>query len=390
MSKTSTRNAHGGGSLRQLPSGRWQARFTVGRDPGTGRQMQKSVYGDTQQEARKVMAQAIAALDEGAYMEPSKFTVGKWLDTWYAEYLGGVKVRTKEQYEMQIRVHIKPAIGAVKLSALTPVMIQKLYNDIQRKGLSPKTIKNLHGVLHKALAQAVRLGFLRSNPASASILPRINKAGIKPLDSAQLTNFLKAIEGHPMERLFIVTVFTGLRMGEALGLTWDCVDFISGTIYIKQQWQRKTNSGGEHVFAPLKNDKTRTLAPASFVMDTLQQQRKEQLAMRLCAGNEWHNENDFVFTGETGAYFIDRTVYNTFKRFAKQIGVPDARFHDLRHTYATLALKNGDNVKDVSEALGHATVAFTMDVYGHVTDEMKRASAARMDACISSLKTSKG
>ncbi|MEA4998910.1 MAG: site-specific integrase [Candidatus Limiplasma sp.] len=387
MSRTSTRNAHGSGSLRQLPSGRWQARFTVGRDPGTGKQIQKSVYGDTQQEARKVMAQAIAALDEGAYLEPSKLTVGKWMDTWLAEYMGGVKVRTREQYEMQIRIHIKPAIGAVKLSALTPVMIQKMYNDVQKQGLSPKTIKNLHGVLHKALAQAVRLGFLRNNPASAAILPRVEKAGIKPLDSVQLATFLKAIEGHPLERLFITTVFTGLRMGEVIGLTWDCVDFVSGSITIKRQWQRKTRGGGEHVFAPLKNDKVRVIAPASFVMELLQQQRKEQLEMRLRAGKQWNNVNDFIFTDDTGNYIVDRTAYNTFKRFAKQIGVPDARFHDLRHTYATLALKNGDNVKDVSEALGHATVAFTLDVYGHVTDERKRESAARMDACIASLKT---
>lgn len=380
------RNAHGGGSLRQLPSGRWQGRYTVGRDPGSGKQIQKSVYGDTQQEARKLMAAAIAALDEGVYTEPSKLTVAQWIDIWLAEYLGGVKVRTKEQYEQQSRVHVKPALGSIRLQELTAPMIQSMYNSAARSGLSPKTIRNLHGVLHKALQKAVKLEYLRNNPCDACELPRIEKKTIMPFDSAQLADFLQAIEGHPLESLFVVTVFTGMRMGEVIGLTWDCIDFGNGSITIRRQWQRKEKGGGNHSFAPLKNDKTRSLTPASFVMQVLQRQRKNQVAMRLRAGDAWKNEQNFVFTNELGEYVVDRTVYNTFKRFAKQIGLPKARFHDLRHTYATLALKNGDNVKDVSEALGHATVAFTMDIYGHVTDEMKRESAARMDAFIMNLK----
>ena len=388
MQKSTKRNAQGGGSLRQLPSGRWQGRYTVGRDPGTGKQIQRSVYADTQQEARKMMTAAVAALDEGVYVTPLKLTVSQWLDIWLSEFLGGVKVRTKEQYEQQCRVHIKPTLGAIRLQALTAPMIQNMYNEAARSGLSPKTVRNLHGVFHKALSKAVKLGYIKVNPCDACELIRVEKPSIKPFDSVQLTDFLQAIAGNPLEKLFTVTVFTGMRMGEVIGLTWDCISFVNGTITIRRQWQRKERGGGEHSFAPLKNDKTRTITPASFVMDVLQKQRKEQIAYRLHAGDAWKNELNFVFTNELGEYLVDRTVYNTFKRIAKQIGLPDTRFHDLRHTYATLALKNGDNIKDVSEALGHATVAFTLDVYGHVTDEMKRASAARMDSLISSLRES--
>lgn len=281
MRKSTKRNAQGGGSLRQLPSGRWQGRYTAGRDPGTGKQIQKSVYADTQQEARKLMTAAVAALDEGVYTQPSKLTVGQWLDIWLAEYLGGVKIRTKEQYEQQVRVHIKPALGAVRLQALTAPMIQSLYNGASRSGLSAKTVRNLHGVLHKALAQAVRLGYIKVNPCDACELIRVEKPVIRPLDSAQLAEFLQAIAGNPLEKLFTVTVFTGMRMGEVIGLTWDCINFVNGTITIRRQWQRKERGGGDHSFAPLKNDKTRTITPASFVMDVLQKQRKEQIACRL-------------------------------------------------------------------------------------------------------------
>mgnify|MGYP004513937945 CR=1 FL=1 len=352
MPKKQNRNAQGSGSIRQLPSGRWQGRYTLGRDPGTGKQVQKSIYGDTQAEVRKKLAQAVAAIDEGTFIQPSKLTVGAWLDIWLKEYCGKVKQSTRDSYDKQARVHIKPALGALKLSALSAPQIQKLYNDMQAKQLSAKTIRNCHGVLHKALDQALKLGYLRANPANAAVMPRLEKKHqINPFDSAQLKHFITAIQGHPQERLLLVDVFTGMRMSEIIGLTWDCINFETGSITVYRQWQRLAHKNGEHVFARTKNDKTRTLFPAPFVMEVLKEQRREQRQTRLMAGPDWHNEEGFVFTNEHGSPINDRTLYNQFKAVTRSIGLPDRRFHDLRHPYVKHTTKNKSLQKQKSQAI---------------------------------------
>jgi len=215
-----TRNAQGGGSIRQRPDGRWEGRYTVGRDPGTGKQVQKSVYGDTQKGVLQKLSKITTVIDDGLYTEPTQRTVGQWLDIWLAEWLGNVKPLTVTSYKMQVRVHLKPAMGAVKLSALNADTIQAFYNTLEKgkegkAGLSPKTIKNIHGVLHKALKKAVDLKYIKFNPSSACVLPRWERKEIKPLEETEVSAFLKAIAGHKYEVVYIVTLFTGMRQGEA-------------------------------------------------------------------------------------------------------------------------------------------------------------------------------
>ena len=390
MARKATRNAHGAGTIRQRSDGRWEARYTVGRDPGTGKQIQKSVYGKTQKEVRQKLQQAIVAIDEGVYMEPSRLTVGAWVDLWLEEYNSDIKPLTKSAYEAHIRNNIKPALGAVKLSALNATHVQKLYNTLhkgtdKRPPLSPKTIKNLHGVLHKALKQAVELGYIKFNPSDACKLPRVERVEIKPLDEDQISVFLQAIQGHKYEYVYLVDLFTGMREGEILGLTWDCVDFKEGSIFICKQLIKEKKKGGAFLFAPLKNDKTRRITPAPFVMRALQEQRRVQAEWQIKAGPLWENSG-LVFTNELGGHLVHGTVYNNFKRIVQSIGIPEARFHDLRHSYAVAALQSGDDVKTVQEALGHHTAAFTLDVYGHVSERMKRDSAERMEGFIMGLK----
>ena len=384
--KSNTRAAQGAGTIRQRKDGRWEARYTVGRDPGTGKQVQRSVYGDTQQEVRKKLAQIIAALDAGTYKDPCKMTVGKWLDIWQRDYLGNVKPFTLRAYSDQIRNHIKPALGAVKLEALNTHTIQRFYNSLGteregKPGLSPKTVKNIHGVLHKALQQAVAIGYIRFNPTDACTLPRAVKKELVPLDEEQSRAFLQVIQGQRYEDLFTFTLFTGLREGEALGLTWDCVDFNKGAILVKKQLQREKKKKGAYLFAPLKNDKARTITPAPWVMQLLRTHRARQAEQRLKAGPLWE-DSGLVFTNELGRHLAIHTVYKDFKRAVAAIGRPDARFHDLRHSYAVAAIRAGDDIKTVQGNLGHATAAFTLDVYGHVTQQMQQASAQRMEGYI--------
>lgn len=386
------RSAAGTGTIRKKTVTRsgntytyWEARYTAGYDPGTGKQIQRSITGKTQKEVAQKLKAATAAIDEGTYTAPSKMTVGQWLDTWSAEYLGGVKPRTVDSYKTTVNTHLKPGLGAIRLEALNTHTIQKFYNSLSDtengKGLSPKTIKNTHGVLHKALQQAVLNGYIRFNPADACILPKITKAKIEPLDDAQITSFLQAIKGNTYEDLFIVTLFTGMREGEALGLQWDCVDLEKGRLTVNKQLQKVRGSGGEYILAPTKNGKGRTLALAPFIVTVLRRVRRKQLEDRMRYADIYQN-NNFVFTDQAGQHLKHQTVYLEFKRVMAQIGSPSTRFHDLRHSYAVAAIRSGDDIKTVQENLGHATAAFTLDVYGHITEQMKQESAARMEKFI--------
>ena len=283
-----------------------------------------------------------------------------------------------------------PNLGSVKLDALTSPMVQALYNRLHKpdkkdvKPLSAKTIRSLHGVLHKALQQAVLNGYIRVNPTDACKPPRVVKKEIQPLDETQVSEFLKAIQGHPHEYLYKITLFSGMREGEVLGLTWDCVDLEHGTLLIKQQLRREQQKGGKYYFSPPKNNKSRVLSLAPSVVQLFRLQKLKQNGMRLEAGNSWE-ENNLIFSNQTGGFLSYRTVYDCFKRIVDKIGSPSTRFHDLRHTYAVLAIKSGDDIKTVQENLGHATAAFTLDVYGHVTAQMRRDSADRMEQVIKSV-----
>lgn len=394
MPRKNTKNAKGGGTIRRRSDGRWEARFTVGRDPGTGKQVQRSVYGATQKEVRQKLAQITAAIDNGTYTVPSKMTVGQWLDIWSRDYLGGVKPFTVLNYNQHIKNHIKPALGAVKLEALNAHTIQGFYNSLgkpqgDKPGLSAKTVKCIHGVLHKALSQAVKVGYIRFNPAESCELPRIERKEIRPLDNEEIGAFMKAVQGHRFEALYLVTLFTGLRRGEVCGLTWDCVDLDLGTILVNKQLQNVPGQPGEFRLVSSKNGKGRIIAIAPFVVEVLRRHKVQQVEAQLKAGPLWQN-NGFVFCNEVGEHLSPNTVYHNFKRIAASIGLPDARLHDLRHSYAVASLRAGDDIKTVQGNLGHHTAAFTLDTYGHVTEEMKRASAERMEAFIKGIPSCKG
>ncbi len=342
MPRTKTgKGAGGAGSIRKITTTRngktyiyWQGRYTEGFDPGTGKQIQRSITGKTQKEVAQKLKQVTLDIDNGVYHAPCKLTLAQWLEIWSKTYLGGVKPRTAHIYKSDIKLHILPALGAVRLEALNAPMIQAFYNAMGEpseqnpEGLSAKTVKNVHGVLHKALQQAVLIGYLRYNPADACILPRIERKKKKQM-----------------------------------------------------QLHQDKGSKGYELVSP-KNGRSRTIAAAQTVLARLQQQRRWQMQQKLLLGSDWQNPEDLVFTNEFGTHLTKPTVYREYKRIVAAIGCPNARFHDLRHSYAVAAIRAGDDIKTVQGNLGHATAAFTLDVYGHVTDQMKRESADRMERFI--------
>ena len=464
------RRAHGSGTIRQRPDGKWEARYIEGKDPGTGKQIRRSIYGATEKEVRKKLTTATHLLDTGRYVAPQKMTVAIWLNTWLDEYVEPVvKPLTLSSYRNHVNNHIIPAFGSIELQALKAHQIQQLYNSMLRgskgnKPLSPKTIKSLSALLHKSLGQAVKLGYIIANPVEACELPRVQKKEIQPLEQDKIKEFIVAIEDSYYKNLYSITLFTGMRQGEILGLSWSNVNFDKGQITISQQLQKSKGKGDriKHAISPLvaskiitsvqsetiikafitgqnkttarisgfastlevlvasgtiieeqaievlrmlnatvdagrgieneyyiastKSGKIRTITPAPFVMQTLRQERIKQTENRLKAGQAWSNLYDLIFTNELGGNLAPCTVWKNFKRIAVSIELPNARFHDLRHTYATTSLSNGDDIKTVQTNLGHASASFTLDVYAHSSEKMKQESADRMQSFIMGIK----
>lgn len=382
-----TKKANGSGTIRKRADGRWEGKYSLGYDPKTGKLIRKSVYGKTQKEVRLALSKIVSEMDSGTYAEPSKMKVSQWLDEWLASYTMNIKPATRSAYEEHIRVHIKPSLGDIPLKQLSTRDIQQLYtNLLKERELSPKTVRNIHGVLHRTLEQAKLLGCIRVNPTDAAVTPRVEKKQVETLDAEDIGKFLAAIRGTKYEYPLFVAVFTGLRQGELLGLTWDCVDFENGLLLINKQHNR-VKGDTEFRFASLKNDKARVLTAADEVMEVLKLQKERQTAWAAALGDGWSNPDHLVSTTEFGRYINNKILYQNFKRIMRKLGKPDLRFHDLRHTYAVNSLRAGDDIKTVQENLGHATASFTLATYAHATPGMKRESAKRMTEFIRSVQS---
>ena len=400
--KNNSRAASGMGSIRKKtvtrngkPYTYWEGRYTAGFDPGTGKQIQRSITGKSQKEVATRIKQLLREIDTGAYIEPNSLTLAEFLEIWQKEYLNSIKLNTAYSYRMNCKVHIIPGLGAVKLSKLTPLMIQKFYNGLVNKKtsepLSPKTICNIHGVLHRALACAVNLKYIANNPADSVCidLPRPKNFEIKPMEDDEVIQFIAASKRSKYRLIFLITLFTGLREGEILGLSWDCIDWENHVLTIKQQLQKNRDTKEYFIDTP-NNSKTRYLMVADGVMDLLREQKEKQEQMKRLAGDSWNNKWNLVFTKADGTNLATNSVINSYKKVVKRIGCGDRRFHDLRHSFASTSLENGDDAKTVQENLGHHSAAFTLKQYGHVKRTMAIASAQRMELYIQNVMPADG
>lgn len=382
------RAAQGAGTIRKKTVKRngkdytyWEARITTGRDPGTGKQIQQSFSGKTQKEVREKMQAAAVAVNTGTYIPPAKMTVGQWLDVWTGEYLGNLKPGTVSTYTSCIKNHIKPAMGAVKLTELHPHRVQKFINSLD--GLAIGSVRIVYKVLHAALEKAVRLEYIPKNPATYCVLPKHEQKAITPLADVQTAALLTAAKGSSIENMLTVALFAGLRISELLGLSWDQIDMEKSTITISKQLSSPaTRKKG--LFISPKNGKSRTLKTAPSVIAALKDQRRRQAEMRLKAGQLWNNEYNLIFTLEDGSIFDQPRATREFKRLLTAAELEGVRFHDLRHTYAVNAIRAGDDIKTIQGNLGHASAAFTLDRYGHFTEQMMQDSASRMESFIKS------
>lgn len=389
--KSNSRAAAGAGSIRQRSDGTWEARLTIGTDPGTGKTLRKSIYGKTQADVRRKMTAMQRSIDNGTYQAPDKTTVSEWMETWMETFCATtIKPLTYSSYEVAVRRHIKPSIGALRLQSVRGIHVQKLYNDMTAAGLSAKTVKNVAAVLHKAFSVALKQGLVQINPCDAAELPKVTRKEIQPLTDAEIPLFLDAIKGHPLENAYALCLFSGLREGECLGLSWDQIDFEARRITVSQQLQHEKKKGAQYYIAPsTKSGKPREIEPPAIAFQYLRAEQKRQTKNRLAAGPLWNNLDNLVFTDEIGQNIAIPKFYKHFKRIAASIGRPDARPHDLRHTAATVAIASGADIKSVQDLLGHATASFTLNVYAHTSDQMKKDTAARVQSYYDNLTAQK-
>jgi integrase len=334
--------------------------------------------GDAERSLREAMTDA----DRGLTFDASNQTVSGYMPRWLEDFAKGtIAPRTYHNYRLQIREHIVPAFGTMKLSKLDTPNIQALYTAKLRDGLKPSSVRYIHAVLHCALEKALELRLIPRNPAASARPPKIRQEEITPLDVEQTRVLLAAAKGDRFECLYVLSLTCGLRMGEALGLKWSDIDLDAGTLRVHRQLQRIRDGGGL-VFSEPKNASRRTIDLPQKALEALWSQRKRQIEEQLRGGAKWQ-DHGLVFASSKGTPMDAQNIVNRyFKPLLKRAGLPDIRWHDLRHTYATLLLARGTHPTYVQKSLGHASVQLTLDRYSHWMPSMGRNTAQGIDEAL--------
>jgi len=374
-----------GSVVQKQKSGKWYVVLDLERD-GTGqgrRQKWHSGYA-TKRDAERALAGLLAARYDGSYVEPSRLTLGAYLvDRWLPAAATTVRATTMNGYRRHVVLYVVPRIGGLPLQGVTPDRLSVLYRELLEHGgqggkpLSPTSVRRVHATLHRALRDAQAWGYTNRNAASAAAKPRVPSAGeyLRVWSSDEVAAFLAAVRPDRLYAAWHLAVSTGMRRGELLGLRWQDVDLALGRAAVRQTL---THSGYEIVIGEPKTRRSRrSVALDRDTVAVLREWRAAQAAERLAAGPAWI-DSGYVFTREDGRYVHPDTFSYWFGKHLQRAGLRSIRFHDLRHTHASLALQAGVSAKVVSDRLGHSSVAFTLDVYSHVVPALQEDAAERV------------
>lgn len=373
----SSRRGHNEGAIYQRASdGKWVGSVNLGYGPD-GKRKRKSFYGKTRNEVADKLLAAQHDHRAGLPIDSKRQSLGDFLQSWLEDSVKpSVRLTTYENYSTLTRTHILPALGRVQLQKLTPPQIQHFLNAKLQSGLSTRTVQYLLVLLRRSLGLAVKWGMVQRNVALLVDPPRVRHKEIQPFTPAQAKHFLEAIQGHKLEALFTVALALGLRRGEALGLRWEDVDLEGGKLTVRASLQR---AGGKLQLMEVKTAGShRSVRLPRFALAALKAHKTRQIEDRLLAGARWQ-QSGMVFSTGIGTPYDPRRLNEDFEKALKQAGLPHIRFHDLRHSAATLLMAQGVPIKMVSELLGHSTTRMTLDIYSHVLDPMRQEAADRMD-----------
>jgi integrase len=375
----SKRNA-GEGSVFQRSDGRWCAQLDLGWQGG--RRRRKHFYATTCDEVQKQLLKARADLAAGLPVAVEKQNVGQFLDRWLEAVRPSVRPRTFQSYAILVRNHIAPELGRLRLDKLAPQHVQAALVRKSASGLSAQTVRHVRAILRIALNQAIKWGVVARNAASLAVAPKLERKRFRNLSPDEARGLLDAAKGDRIEAVYSVALSLGLRMGEILGLRWQDVDLDGAKLTVNQAIYRIAGKGLVAA-APKTERSRRALFLPDGVLRALRAHRLRQLQERLAAGSRWH-DSGLVFTSSVGTPLEPRNLFRSFKALLRRAGLPDVRFHDLRHSAASLLLAQGVPMRAVMELLGHSNIGTTADIYSHVMPAMMRDVADKMDAILGS------
>ena len=373
-----SRRGHNEGSIYQRKDGLWTARLNLGYQ--NGRRRRKDFYGRTRREVQQKLAAGQRALQDSLPIPAERQRFGAFLVKWLEDVARpNLRPRVFVRYRELLTLHAIPALGTRPLAKVTPQDLQGLYAGLGEK-LAPRTVGHVHRVLHRALQDALRWGLVARNVCDAVKPPKVQAQEMRALSPSEARQLLTAAAGNPLEALYVLAVTVGLRQGELLGLKWADLDLDGGRLQVRRSIAR-VNGHGWLEQEPKSAKSRRSVALTPLAVETLQRHRQRQLERRLEALT-WE-DNGFVFANEVGRPMTpENLTQRSFQPLLERAGLPRMRFHDLRHTAATLLLAQGVHPKIVSEMLGHSQIAITLDLYSHVTPTLQAEAAERMQAVL--------
>jgi integrase len=367
------------GTIRKRSDGRWEGRVLL--DSGK----KKTIYGKTRKEVVQQVNQMVRDKEEGLPIITERQTFGQYLESWLPIVKHQVEPGTYRRYRNFVQVHTIPALGRVQLTKLVPQQLQIFYAKLLDSGLTTTTVFHLHSALHRALKDALKLGLVQRNVTEMVSPPRRRHHEMMPLSKQQARQLLASVANDRFEAVYVLALTTGMREGEIFGLSWQDVDLEKKTLVVHVGLKE-----AEKGFVIGKTKTTysrRRIALSQSAVEALARHAERQQAEKAAMGVRWDSSYDLVFPNHYGRPIIaDNFVKRHFKRKIRELGITDdTRFHDLRHTCATLLLSDGVNVKVVSEMLGHSDISITLRIYAHVLPGMHEIAAQAMDDIIGTL-----
>jgi len=372
-----TKRGNREGSIYQRADGRWVAQISL---PGDSRlkRRRKTIYGRTRDEVRRRKLDAEKLVKDGGRIAPERLTVTSFFKSWLENRRHELRWQTWRRYEQLFRSHVEPELGSIRLSKLRLDHLRDLYSLKLDEGLSSTTVRHMHAVIRGALNQAEREDLIVRNVSRQVNPPRKRQYEINPLSPSDARKFRRRATGHPDEALYVLALTTGMRQAELLGLRWRDVDLGNGFVSVNRSLVFEGNDWS--LEEPKTASSRRRIHLGTDAHTALREHQRKQLEQRMKLGPVW-DDNDLVFPSEIGTPRRGaNVVYRSFRPLLESVGLPRIRFHDLRHTAATLLLGEGIHPKVVSEMLGHASVQLTLDTYSHVTPTMQQEAAKTMDS----------
>lgn len=361
------------GSIFRKPNGAWIAQVSV-----LGKRISHSAK--SRAECQAWIRQTLDQIDQGMTFEARNLMLSDYLREWIGVKRASVRAGTAFQYERLISLYVAPMLGRVRLKDLSLRLVNRFYERLAAQGVGIAHIRYAHRVLHAALEHAARTGLLGRNPAHGATLPKKPYREMTIFNEQQVTSFLVAASSSKFRTLYHLAVTTGMRFSELRGLSWSDVDWIKGTISVRRQIQQMPGLGPT-VGEPKTHSAIRTIRLGETSLDLLREQQGRADVMRAEAGGDWH-ERGLIFPSRNGTPFNPGAVQEEFRRVLDAAGLPRIRFHDLRHTAASLMLSHGVAALVVSKILGHSSPSITLGIYAHSTLDMQDHAAGVIEEIV--------